>query len=74
MEDIDFSDAFCRFVQAQFDLFWVAVQVSLPFVVAGLCLGAMALDRRRGVARDDGLARAPAGRLAPFGTAVRPLR
>jgi polysaccharide biosynthesis protein PslJ len=39
--------AFCvvlsRFVQAQFDLFWVAAQVSVPFVVAGVCLGQGAL-------------------------------
>ena len=28
-----------RFVQAQFDLFWVAAQVSVPFLVAGVCLG-----------------------------------
>jgi hypothetical protein len=31
-----------RLVQAQFDLFWVAAQVSVPFVIAGICLGAMA--------------------------------
>ncbi|WP_353814426.1 O-antigen ligase family protein [Agromyces sp. SYSU T00266] len=35
-----------RIVQAQFDLFWVAVQVSVPFVVAGICLGAMARAER----------------------------
>ena len=29
-----------RFVQAQFDLFWAAVQGSVPFVVLGICLGA----------------------------------
>jgi len=32
-----------RIVQAQFDLFWVTAQVSVPFVVAGICLGAQAL-------------------------------
>ena len=32
-----------RVVQAQFDLFWVAAQVSIPFVIAGICLGAEAL-------------------------------
>jgi hypothetical protein len=39
-----------RIIQAQFDLFWVAGQVSIPFVIAGICLGAQALDadhRRR---------------------------
>jgi len=30
-----------RIVAAQFDLFWVTAQVSLPFVIAGVCLGAM---------------------------------
>jgi hypothetical protein len=31
-----------RFVQSQFDLFWTAVQVSIPFVIAGICIGAAA--------------------------------
>lgn len=31
-----------RFVQSQLDLFWVSVQVSLPFLVLGICLGAAA--------------------------------
>lgn len=34
-----------RFLQGQFDLFWVAVQTSLPFVVAGICLGVQAWDQ-----------------------------
>ncbi len=41
-----------RIVQGQFDLFWVAGQVSIPFVIAGICLGAQALEadlRRRQV-------------------------
>ncbi|MCU1536368.1 MAG: hypothetical protein JWP82_719, partial [Humibacillus sp.] len=29
-----------RLVQGQFDLFWSAVQASVPFVVLGLCIGA----------------------------------
>jgi hypothetical protein len=33
-----------RIVQSQFDLFWIAVSVSVPFVIAGICVGAMALD------------------------------
>lgn len=37
----------CRFVQAQFDLFWIAAQVSIPFVIAGICLGAMAREERQ---------------------------
>lgn len=32
-----------RITAAQFDLFWVAAQVSAPFLVAGICLGAQAL-------------------------------
>ena len=36
-----------RIVQAQFDLFWVTAQVSVPFVIAGICLGAQALARER---------------------------
>lgn len=35
-----------RFVQGQFDLFWVAAQVSIPFVIAGICLGAADHVRR----------------------------
>lgn len=45
-----------RIVQGQFDLFWVAGQVSIPFVIAGICLGAQALDaasrRSQGVATE----------------------
>lgn len=40
-----------RIVQAQFDLFWVAAQVSVPFAIAGICLGAMA----RGTPKSAGL-------------------
>ncbi len=36
-----------RLVQAQFDLFWVAAQVSVPFAIAGICLGAMARNARQ---------------------------
>ena len=55
----------CRLVQSQFDLFWTAVQVSVPFVVAGICLGAMEHERRSRDAPDEALQRAPLGRLAP---------
>lgn len=34
-----------RIVQAQFDLFWVAAQVSVPFFIVGVCLGAQAAVR-----------------------------
>lgn len=29
-----------RFVQSQLDIFWVSVQVSVPFVIIGICVGA----------------------------------
>jgi len=53
-----------RFVQGQFDLFWVAAQVSIPFVIAGVCLGAQAWADRSG-ADEDGRPRALAGPPAP---------
>ena len=59
-----------RFVQSQFDLFWVAVQVSLPFVVAGICLGAMDHERRTKEGTDDLVTRAPLGRRLPSGAVV----
>lgn len=36
-----------RVVQGQFDLFWVAVQVPVPFAIAGICLGAAAWSHER---------------------------
>lgn len=42
-----------RFVQGQFDLFWVAAQVSIPFVLAGICLGAQEHVRLRQAEDDD---------------------
>ena len=42
-----------RFVQGQFDLFWVAAQVSIPFVIAGICLGAQAHAQRSGDPEDE---------------------
>jgi hypothetical protein len=44
-----------RLVQAQFDLFWVSAQVSIPFVIAGVCLGAKAYAEAH---PPDGVARA----------------
>lgn len=32
-----------RVVQTQFDAFWIAAQTSIPFVIVGICLGALAL-------------------------------
>jgi hypothetical protein len=48
-----------RFAQAQFDLFWAAVQGSIPFVVLGICLGAKSYADRASPAPAD-----PAGRPA----------
>ncbi|WP_435199860.1 O-antigen ligase family protein [Janibacter sp. GS2] len=39
-----------RFVQSQFDAFWTAGQVSIPFVIAGVCLGVHALREADGIA------------------------
>ena len=60
----------CRLVQSQFDLFWVAVQVSLPFVVAGICLGAMDHERRSKEEPEELVTRAPFGRRVPSGAGV----
>lgn len=37
-----------RLVQSQLDLFWIAVQTSVPFVLVGICLGVEALHRDEG--------------------------
>jgi O-antigen ligase len=37
-----FAVLLSRFVQGQLDIFWVSVSASLPFIVVGICLGAMA--------------------------------
>lgn len=39
-----FAMVLARVVQGQLDLFWVAVQTSIPFMVAGACLGVAALN------------------------------
>lgn len=41
-----------RFVQAQFDLYWVAGQASLLWIVAGICYGVQARDKALGVERE----------------------
>lgn len=50
-----------RLAQAQFDLFWAGVQTSVPFVIAGICLGALALKQSTDAAgiADTGLAMPP---------------
>lgn len=56
--------AFCvvlgRFVQGQLDFFWVAAQVPMPFVVAGICVGALARAEEHGDPLADALATAGA--------------
>jgi hypothetical protein len=64
----------CRIVQSQFDVFWTAVQVSVPFVVAGICLGAMDHERRSKEPGPEILARASIGRPAPWAAVVKPRR
>ena len=40
-----FTIVLTRFVQGQMDLYWVAVQVPLPYIVAGICLGLLPARR-----------------------------
>ncbi|MFN3866108.1 MAG: O-antigen ligase family protein [Demequina sp.] len=46
-----------RFAQGQFDLYWVAGQASLLWMVAGVCYGVYALDVARGAVASDGAPR-----------------
>lgn len=39
-----------RLVQGQLDLFWVAGQAAIPWMMAGLVVGVMALERKQGTA------------------------
>ncbi len=48
-----FSILLMRFIQGQFDLFWVSVQVSLPFAIIGVCLGAESYAQSRQAAREN---------------------
>lgn len=43
-----------RLVQSQFDLFWSAIVVSVPFVLIGICLGAQAYSAERDTADGEG--------------------
>jgi hypothetical protein len=42
-----FAVLLSRTIQGQLDLFWVSISVSVPFVIAGLCLGALAGEDSR---------------------------
>ncbi|WP_106267566.1 MULTISPECIES: O-antigen ligase family protein [Isoptericola] len=48
-----FSILLMRLIQGQFDLFWTAVVVSVPFAVIGVCLGAEDYARARREAREQ---------------------
>ncbi|WP_157803751.1 O-antigen ligase family protein [Luteimicrobium subarcticum] len=45
---VAFTVVLMRLVQGQLDLFWVAVSVSVPYLIAGVCVGAAALADERG--------------------------
>lgn len=67
-----------RIVQGQFDLFWTAVQTSVPFVVVGVCLGALALHEEMKKRQEADVGSFPPLRVpltAPaLGGSVRPRR
>ncbi|MCA5892899.1 O-antigen ligase family protein [Isoptericola sp. NEAU-Y5] len=59
-----------RLAQGQFDLFWVSIQVSVPFLLIGVCLGAQAFQASQEAADPPPDAEALAsGGTAPGGTA-----
>jgi len=47
---LPFTILVVRFVQGQLDLYWVATQSSLPWLIVGICLGVQSLMRVRGSA------------------------
>ncbi|RPF26398.1 O-antigen ligase family protein [Georgenia muralis] len=64
-----FAVVLSRVVQSQFDIFWVAAQVSVPFVVAGVCLGAQAFAQEAEVTRRlVDAAREPVGHAPGYAT------
>lgn len=54
-----------RFVQGQLDVFWVAAQTSIPFVIAGICLGTHAWHDHEVCAHDELAATERQGANAP---------
>jgi polysaccharide biosynthesis protein PslJ len=62
-----------RFVQAQFDLYWVAGQASLLWIVAGICYGVMVRDRETAASPHSGPGAALTS-LTPASRHPRPLR
>jgi O-antigen ligase len=67
-----------RIVQGQFDLFWTAVQTSVPFVVVGVCLGALALHEETKKRQEADVGSFPPLRVpltaSVLGGSVRPRR
>jgi hypothetical protein len=61
-----------RLVQGQFDLFWVSAQVSIPFVIAGICVGAKALADARAAPDLGGAAVERTVRTGPVNRSARP--
>jgi hypothetical protein len=61
-----------RLVQGQFDLFWVSAQVSIPFVIAGVCIGAKALADARAAPDLGGAAVERRVRTGPANRSARP--
>lgn len=55
-----FAVLLSRFVQGQLDLFWVAAQTSIPFLVVGVCLGQQAYTAAASPAVAPELAARPA--------------
>ncbi len=51
------SAVLSRLIQGQLDLFWVSAQVSIPFVIAGICLGAQARAQSQAPATPSGSTR-----------------
>jgi hypothetical protein len=54
-----FAVVLARLVQGQLDLFWVSIQTSVPFVIAAVCLGALARDEAGEHAREPDRVTAP---------------
>ncbi len=52
-----------RIVQAQFDLFWVSAQVSIPFLIAGICLGAQAFEAAQSTGKFELAASVPVRKI-----------
>lgn len=63
-----------RFTQGQLDLYWVAGQSALPWMVAGVVLGVQALDNQAGVPRAAGTGSAETSTIRALPRPARPAR